>query len=95
MKDSVPDRAGKSAPKYVVANRALQVIANQVQAFATNAGSATTPHKIQTALFVFNNGQARAAIPLGPFDAAALQAWARRFILQRKILLEEEEPPRK
>jgi uncharacterized protein YegL len=79
MRDSVPDRAGKSAPKYVVANRALQAIANQVQAFATNAASATTPHKIQTALFVFNNGQARAAIPLGPFDAAALQAWARSF----------------
>jgi hypothetical protein len=79
MRDSVPDRAGKRAPKYVIANRALEAIANQVQAFATNAGSATTPHKIQTALFVFRGGEARAAIPLGPFDAGALQDWARRF----------------
>jgi uncharacterized protein YegL len=79
MRDSVPDRAGKHAPKYVVANRALQAIASQLQAFATNSGSGTAPHRIQTALFVFRGPQARAAIPLGPFDAGALQDWARRF----------------
>lgn len=79
MKDPVPDSAGKFAPKYVLANRALEGVANQIQAFATNAASATAPRKIQTALFVFNNAQARAAIPLGPFDADALKHWARTF----------------
>jgi hypothetical protein len=79
MRDSVPDKAGKRAPKYVLANRALEAIASQVQAFATNAGSAAAPRKIETALFVFNNSQARAAIPLGPFDAGALRGWARSF----------------
>ena len=32
MKDPVPDRAGKHTPKYLVANRALEDIARQVQA---------------------------------------------------------------
>src|SRR5258705_11028863 len=39
MKDFVPDSAGKSAQKYVIANRALISIARQVQAFATRKES--------------------------------------------------------
>jgi Mg-chelatase subunit ChlD len=79
MRDPVRDQAGKRAPKYVIANRALEAIAKQVQGFATNAGSAAAPRKIQAALFVFSNGQARTAIPFGPFDAGALRDWARNF----------------
>jgi hypothetical protein len=78
MKDSVPDRAGKAAPKYVIANRALMEIADRIQAFATNPAAAS-PRKVHTALFVFANGGARAALPLRPFEAAALRDWARRF----------------
>jgi uncharacterized protein YegL len=78
MKESVLDSAGKAAPKYVIANRALMGIADRIQAFATNPAAAS-PRKIQTALFVFSNGGARAALPLGPFEAAALRNWARSF----------------
>src|ERR1051326_4709244 len=42
MREMVPDQNGKSSPKYVIANRALIAIANQLEAFATNA---TSPHK--------------------------------------------------
>ncbi len=78
MNEPVNDEAGKSAPKYRIANRALIAIANRIQAFATN-GAAGTPRKIHAALFVFQNGAPRAALPLGAFDAAALTKWAQGF----------------
>src|SRR5207249_11529364 len=39
MKEAVPDKDGKPAPKYIIANRALIAISKQVQAFATNSSS--------------------------------------------------------
>jgi hypothetical protein len=78
MHDPVPDKSGGTSPKYLIANRALIDVARQIQAFATN-NTAGTPRKIETGLFVFHNGGARQAIPFGPFDAAALQNWARHF----------------
>ena len=78
MKDPVKDDAGKSAPKYVVANRALIAIANRLQTFATN-GPAGSPRKIQAGLFVFERDKPHTAIPLGPFNAAALKTWAHDF----------------
>lgn len=78
MKDSVLDQSGHSAPKYVIANRALVAVAKQLQAFATNTASGA-PRKINTGLFVFHAEGAREAIKFGPFDAAALQDWAERF----------------
>jgi hypothetical protein len=77
MNDPVPDRSGGSAPKYVIANRALRSVASQIEAFATN--TATGPRTIHTGLFIFQGEQAKAAVKFGPFDAAALDRWADQF----------------
>src|SRR3974390_3046129 len=37
MRDPVPDQNGGSSPKYVIANRALKAVADQIEAFATNS----------------------------------------------------------
>ncbi len=78
MRDNVPDSSGKPAAKYAIANRALESIARRVEAFATNA-PAGAARKVYAGLFVFNGNGARAAIPFGPFDAAAFRAWGRKF----------------
>lgn len=78
MKETVPDQSGKSAPKYVIANRALGAIAKQIATFATN-NPAGAPRKIYTGLFVFHGQGARAAVQFGPFDEAALAKWAGSF----------------
>ena len=77
MRDPVPDQAGRSAPKYVIANRALIAVAKQIQAFATNNPAA--PRKVDAALFVFQGDGVREAVKFGPFDAAALEDFARHF----------------
>jgi hypothetical protein len=78
MKEPVKDEAGKFSPKYRIANRALMAIADQIEIFAAN-GVAGKPRKIQSGLFVFQKDRPHAAIPFGPFDAAALTTWARGF----------------
>jgi hypothetical protein len=78
MKESVRDSTGRPAPKYVIANRALKAIAKQIQAFATN-NPAGAPRTIHVGLFVFSGDSARQAVGFGPFDAAALVDFARRF----------------
>jgi uncharacterized protein YegL len=78
MHDSVRDSAGKSSPKYIIANRALSAVAKQIQAFASsNAGGA--PRKVEAGLFVFRADSAREAVQFGPFDAEALEKFARTF----------------
>jgi uncharacterized protein YegL len=78
MKDPVRDSTGKPAPKYVIANRALTSVAKQIQAFATS-GTASAARKVQVGLFVFSGDTARQAVKFGPFDAAALEEFARTF----------------
>jgi hypothetical protein len=78
MRDPVRDSDGKSTAKYLIANRALVSIANQIQAFATNK-SPLAPRKIDAGLFVFAANSAREAIKFGPFDAEKLREWARNF----------------
>src|SRR5260370_31182031 len=56
MRELVPDSAGKSSPKYVIANRALISIAKQVESFA--AKNATAPRKIEARLFVLRGSRA-------------------------------------
>jgi uncharacterized protein YegL len=78
MHDAVRDSTGRSAPKYVIANRALVAVAKQIQAFATsNAGGAS--RKVEAGLFVFSGESAREAVKFGPFDAAALEQFAQNF----------------
>jgi hypothetical protein len=78
MKDPVKDEAGKSSPKYLIANRALVAIANRIQTFATNSATGG-PRKINSGLFVFQKDGPHAAISFGPFNAAALTTWANGF----------------
>jgi hypothetical protein len=78
MHDSVRDSTGGSSPKYKIANRALVAVAKQIQAFAAGpAGGAA--RNIQAGLFVFSGDSAREAVKFGPFDAAALEEFARNF----------------
>lgn len=76
MKEPVPDASGGTAPKYVIANRALLAVTRQLQAFATNG---STPRKVNAGLFVFHDQQAREVIKMGPLDAGAFERWASRF----------------
>ena len=78
MAAQVRDDKGQPAPKYVIANRALQAIAQRLQTFVTNSATGT-PRKVMCGLYVFSDQGAKPALPFGPFNAAALQSWARDF----------------
>jgi hypothetical protein len=78
MKDRVRDASGNSSPKYIIANRALKAIAQQIQTFATNSASGS-PRRIDAGLWVFQGETARQAVKFGPFDPAALVKFAQRF----------------
>jgi hypothetical protein len=78
MKDPVRDAAGKPSPKYVIANRALREIAQEIQTFATNTASGA-PRQVQAGLWVFRGDSARQAVKFGGFDAGALLRFAERF----------------
>src|ERR1041385_1774253 len=78
MREQVRDVNGKLAPKYVIANRALEGISKRIESFAARP-AAGGPRKIQAGLFVFDGTGAKSAVAFGPFDAAALQNWARKF----------------
>ena len=77
MKETVTDSTGRKSPKYLIANRALDGITRQLQAFITNTTAG--PRQVSAALIVFANEGAREAVPFGPFDAAAFQNWGRTF----------------
>jgi hypothetical protein len=78
MNESVPDASGRKAPKYVIANRALTAVAQQLETFATNSATGA-PRKIEAGLFVFHGEGVREAVKFGPFDAQALRNFARDF----------------
>jgi hypothetical protein len=78
MKDPVTDRTGRSSPKYIIAGRALEGIADRIQRFATNSAGGP-PRRIEAGLFVFKGDGAREAVKFGPFDARALHRFARSF----------------
>lgn len=78
MKELVRDASGKWSPKYKIANRALESIANQIQAFAAPGGSGAT-RKVHAGLYVFNGAGCKTAVPMGSFDSKAMIDWARKF----------------
>ena len=78
MKGLVRDGTGKKSPKYEIANRALAAIAQRLQHFSTNTAGGP-PRSIEAGLFIFSGKGAREAIPFGPFDAKAIEAWAKNF----------------
>src|SRR6476620_9955199 len=71
MKESVPAGPGKTAPKYVIANQALNAIVDRISGYATNAHSGT-PRKIEAGLYIFRDAGAAEAVKYGPFDAEAI-----------------------
>jgi len=75
MKDPVRDATGKLAPKYKIANKALEAILDRLEAYARSGAG----RKVEAGLFVFNGSAARAAVPFGPFDAKAMKDWVSRF----------------
>ena len=77
MKQSVRDAKGKSTAKYVIANRALESIARQIEKFSTNSSQATKP--IHAGLWTFDGNGVREAIKFGPFDPERFVKWARGF----------------
>ena len=77
MRELVPDSAGRTSPKYVIANRALISIAQQVQAFATKKDG--PPRRIEAGLFTFENSGARESVKFGPFNESAFENFARTF----------------
>ena len=78
MKEPVPDAHGGWAPKYQIANRALQAVTGQLQEYATNS-SGGLPGRIDAGLFVFHGEHAREAVKLGPLDAVALNNFSAHF----------------
>lgn len=78
MHDPVRDSTGRQSPKYVIANRALEAVAKQIQAFASGTAAGAS-RKVDAGLFVFRGDSARQAVKFGPFNAAALQEFARKF----------------
>lgn len=78
MRETVRDRQGSSSPKYLIGNRALAAVADQVQAFATPKTGAS-PREVHAGLFIFQGSGARAVVPFGPLDSAAIKNWAAKF----------------
>ena len=78
MSDQVRNSDGKMSPKYVIANRALLKIVDQIQQFATNAPGGST-RRIDAGLYIFTNNGPREAVKFGPFDPAALRRFAHDF----------------
>jgi hypothetical protein len=78
MKDPVPNSAGSTSPKYVIANRALLAVVNQIQKFATNTPSGT-PRHVDVGLYIFEQSGAKEVVKLGPFDPGAIQNWVNSF----------------
>lgn len=77
MKEPVTDANGRKSPKYVIANRALDGITQQLQAFLTNTTAG--PRQVSAALVVFTTDGAREAVPFGPFNAQAFFNWGKTF----------------
>jgi hypothetical protein len=78
MAERVPAGAGKTLPKYIIANQALSNIIERLNQYATNAPGGT-PRKVEAGLFIFRGDSAGEAVRFGPFDAHALQDWVKNF----------------
>jgi len=78
MREMVPDAGGKSSPKYVIANRALISIANQLEAFATNSTGGAA-RKVEAGVFIFDHNTGSPAVKFGRLDAEAIRRWAKDF----------------
>jgi len=78
MRETVRSASGRPAPKYQIANRALIAVANQIEAFATNQAAGGV-RSIHTGLYIFQADHPKEAVKFGPFDAGALERFAKGF----------------
>jgi uncharacterized protein YegL len=74
MLDSVRDTNGM-APKYIIARRALEGIADKLQRFA----AANPMREIQVCALTFDDGKPSVKLPLAKFDAAKLKEVAQKL----------------
>jgi hypothetical protein len=74
MADPVRNAAGREEPKYRVASRALATVFDRLAQFASPATNRPAP-KLSVGVFVFRRNKPAVAVPLQPFDAAALRRW--------------------
>lgn len=76
MKEAVRTTDGRSAPKWIIGNRALEQIVSRVEHFATNA---TPPKTIHAGLYVFRGTGAAEAVKFGPFQPQAMRDWVKSY----------------
>ncbi|MCX6904096.1 MAG: VWA domain-containing protein [Verrucomicrobia bacterium] len=82
MADPAPDGNGQKSPKYKIANRALESITRQLQAFAAKSADGA-PRKIQVGLFTFNGS----GTPLGTALQTASQAVLKSDLSRKHVLV--------
>jgi len=78
MQEEVPDRDGRPARKYLIANRALQAVVDRLERFV-KGGAPGTVRKLRAGLIVFQGGQPREAIEFGDFAPERFRRWAAEF----------------
>jgi von Willebrand factor type A domain len=78
MRELVKDQDGNPAPKYVIANRALKAIADQLQAY-TGSSQAGTPRKVEAGVYIFAHNTGSPVVDFGSLDAGAIRKWASGF----------------
>jgi Mg-chelatase subunit ChlD len=74
MLQPVKDAAGNSAPKYQVANRAVEAIVTRLEKFSKSSGK-----KLKVGLFTFSGSTGKAVVPLAPFEPKKLRDWIAGF----------------
>jgi hypothetical protein len=85
MNEAVADGKGGQSPKFQVANRAFLAIVEKLRAFAAapaaveGEAGAVSPPRLDTMLVRFEGAGGGVALPLAPFDAAAMRAWIEGF----------------
>lgn len=72
MGETVRDRDGKNAPKYIIANRALLAVVDRLQKFTETAKD----KKLAVGLITFADGKVKDALPLAQFQAQTFRDWA-------------------
>ena len=78
MRELVKDQNGHRAPKYVIANKALMAIADQLQAYAAS-GQSGAPRKVEAGVYIFDHNSGAPVVNFGPLNASAIRKWASGF----------------
>ncbi|MHB1307318.1 MAG: vWA domain-containing protein [Limisphaerales bacterium] len=77
MRDRVKDASGTPTAKHVIASRALTAVVDRLDQ-SIKASPVDAPLRVEAGLVVFDQNQARWAIPFGSFDAVRFRNWIAR-----------------